>query len=481
MRAIVNMQDTAGVSNVTHLRRHSAIEQGRVNALDLLVKGKPLNEVLNQLIFSLENSTAGLKCGIMLLDATKQSLSPLVMPGFEPEFVQSLINLPISPDIGCCGAAAFHQRAFFTEDIEHHPNWIDYREDALKYNIRSCWSYPIVSPNDELLGTFSMYFEDSRLPDQDDLESLQYEARIVSVILERARNIDKLKDLNSSLEKRVNERTLELTHANILLKKALEQRNEVQSQLVEMENMAALGTMMSSLTHEINTPVGVAITAISHLRAIQEQGSQRFLAGNLKRSELEKLFKETSESAEIIERNLVRSTQLIKTFKQLSIDQHSQDTRVINLVGYIDEILLSLKPRLKRTKHLFCIDVAPDLEIVSNPGAISQLLINLIMNSAQHAFREGQTGHITLKASKHDSGKQLRLTYQDNGRGMSSNTVENLYKPFFTLARSQGGSGLGMHICYNLVVKILHGHIDCQSSINKGVTFNIDFPISTLT
>lgn len=139
--------------------------------------------------------------------------------------------------------------------------------------------------------------------------------------------------------------------------------------------------------------------------------------------------------------------------------------------------MLSLKPRLKRAKHRFCIDVDPDLEIVSNPGAFSQLLINLIMNSAQHAFRKGQIGHIHISAKLADSGKTLKLTYQDNGKGMSHNTIENLYKPFFTLARNKGGSGLGMHICYNLVVKILRGNIDCQSTINKGVTFNISFPV----
>lgn len=478
MYSQLKTQEQQSGANVKQLRRHNAIEQGRVNALDLLVKGKPLNEVLEQLIFSLEQSTEGLKCGIMLLDQSKHSLSPLSMPSFPKEFCDKFKNFPIASNTGSCGAAAFHLEPFITEDIDQHPNWVDYREDALKHNVRSCWSYPIVSPAGELMGTFSMYFPHSRLPDQDDLDSLQYEARIISVILERARNIDKLKELNITLEKRVADRTKALMDANVLLKKALEQRNEVQTQLVEMENMAALGTMMSSLTHEINTPVGVAITAISHLRTIQQEYNQRFDEGNLKRSELHNFFRESAESSEIVERNLIRSTQLIKTFKQLSIDQHSQDTRSINLCGYMDEILLSLKPRLKRAKHLFCIDIDPDLEIVSNPGAFSQLLINLIMNSAQHAFNEGQIGHIHISAKLADSGKTLNLTYKDNGKGMSHNTIENLYKPFFTLARSRGGSGLGMHICYNLVVKILRGHIDCQSVINKGVTFKINFPIT---
>lgn len=468
------------ISSFDHLRRHNAIEQGRANALDLLVKGEPLQEVLNQLIFSLENATAGLMCSVLLVNEDNATLSPFVAPSLPQRYVNALHDVPIGPDVGCCGAAAHQRKLVFTNDVETHPNWLDFKYEAREAGVRSCWSYPIISPDDELFGTFSMYFKESVMPDQDDIDSLQYESKIVALILERARNIDHLREANTNLELKVSERTKELTEANFLLKRALEQRNDVQTQLVEMENMAALGTMMSSLTHEINTPVGVAITAISHLNSIQETAANTFNQGELKKSDLQRFFNECQESCDIIERNLVRSTQLIKTFKQLSIDQHSQDARSINLCDYMDEILLSLKPRLKRTKHQFCIDIDPDLSVRSNPGAISQILINLIINSAQHAFSNDEVGHILLKARIMDYplyGKSLALTYRDNGKGMSENTIENIYKPFFTLARNSGGSGLGMNICYNLVAKVLKGQIDCQSTLGKGVEFRIVIPL----
>ena len=464
------------IPNIGHLRRHDALQNGRANALDLLVNGRPLDEVIGQLVQSLESSTDDLRCGVMLLSDDKQSLSPFVLPGFSTEYIDALSNLPVGPDMGCCGAAVHSRELTVVEDIVEHPNWLNFKGLAIKEGIRACWSYPIISPDGELFGTFAMYFSQCKVPDQDDLESLQYEAKLVSIILERARNIEQLKQANQTLEQHVQERTKELTEANLLLKKALEQRNEVQSQLVEMENMAALGTMMSSLTHEINTPIGVAITAISHLRAMQQNSFELFNKGQLKRSELEHFYQECEESSDIIERNLVRSTQLIKTFKQLSIDQHSQDARAINLCGYIDEILLSLKPRLKQTSHKFCVDINPDLEVMSNPGAISQLLINLIMNSAQHGFTQNETGHIWLRARLLNNTLELR--YRDNGKGMSEHTVENIYKPFFTHARQTGGSGLGMHICYNLVVKVLGGQIDCHSQIGKGVEFVVTFPVT---
>ena len=475
---IVELHDS---THFDHLKRHDAIERGRANALDLLVKGYPLHDVLNQLIYSLESATEGLKCAILLLDEKAQTLNPFVGPSLPADYLVSLQNTPVGDDVGCCGAAVNKRQPVWIEDIRNHPNWFENREIATRSNLRACWSQPIISPAGEVFGTFSMYYSEPMIPDQDDLDSMEYEAQIISLILERAKNIEQLKLANQQLELRVAERTKELSEANALLKKALNQRNEVQSQLVEMENMAALGVMMSSLTHEINTPVGVAITAVSYLRTIQERIVDNFKEGKLKRSELAQFFEESEESAEIIERNLLRSTQLIKTFKQLSVDQHSQESREINICNYLDEILLTLKPRLKRTQHKFCIDVDPDLHVVSNPGAISQLLINLIMNSAQHGFDTDMIGHILFKVRliEEVSGKpQLKIVYKDNGRGMDLHTLENLYKPFFTMARNSGGSGLGMHICYNLVVKVLEGHIDCRSKVGKGVEFTITFPVS---
>ncbi|GAA0855778.1 GAF domain-containing sensor histidine kinase [Aliiglaciecola litoralis] len=478
--SLLNVVDINDSRRYTHLKRHNAIEHGRANALDLLIKGKPLHEVLNQLVFSLEESTDGLRCLISLLDDSGTVLSPFVGPSLPPEFLKSQENNVVKPAVGTSAKSVQKKELIVCEDILQDPSWENHYEIIKSCGIRSCWSQPIIAPNGDVFGTFSMFFSVPSVPDQDDIESLTYEAQIISIILERANNIDQLKKANSQLEKRVKERTRALTETNILLKKALEQRNEVQLQLVELENMAALGTMMSSLTHEINTPIGVAITAISHLRALQEKTADLFREGKLKRSQLTQFYVESEESAEIIERNLVRSTQLIKTFKQLSLDQHSQVARKINVCSYLGEILLSLKPRLKRTQHKFCLDVDPDLEVFSNPGAISQLMINLIMNSAQHGFEKQEIGHILFKVRllrEVADQPMLQIVYKDNGCGMSEHTIENLYKPFFTNARQNGGSGLGMHICYNIVVKVLGGHIDCRSRIGKGVEFTITIPV----
>jgi signal transduction histidine kinase len=213
---------------------------------------------------------------------------------------------------------------------------------------------------------------------------------------------------------------------------------------------------------------------------VQQIVLQKLQEEQLKKSELVSYFNDAAEAAIIIEKNLSRADELIKTFKQLSIDQHSQELRSFNLCEYVYEVLLSLKPRLKATPHKFCIDIPTDLTINCNAGAISQLLINLIMNSAQHAFPNGSIGQIIIKArlNELDNNQQnLQLDYHDNGVGMSEETIENIYKPFFTLARGSGGSGLGMHICNNIIMKVLIGHIDCRSGPGKGVHFGLNFPV----
>jgi signal transduction histidine kinase len=224
----------------------------------------------------------------------------------------------------------------------------------------------------------------------------------------------------------------------------------------------------------------VTVTAASFLSEIQHDCFEKLQDDQLKRSELINYLKESTEASQIIERNILSANELIKTFKRLSVDQHSQDIRSFVICDYVYEVLLSLKPRLKITPHKFCVDIPADLTIESNPGALGQLLINLIMNSAHHAFAPGTDGRITIKANiEYDSAnnKKLVFIYQDNGIGMSTQTIENIYKPFFTLARDTENCGLGMHICNNIVMKVLRGTIDCRSEIGKGVEFTIAFPV----
>ncbi|MDM7859506.1 GAF domain-containing sensor histidine kinase [Alteromonas sp. ASW11-36] len=473
--------DNADTDRLAQIKSRSVIEQGRANALDQLICGASLKEVMEILVKRLEAIHPSARFSIMLVDPGNMTLSPLVAPSLSETFINALQHFPISATSGCCGAAVFTRQPVYVDNVFEHPNWQSFVSHARDANIVACWSQPLIGPDNQVYGSLAAFADESSAPTEEDSELLCYEAELLSLIIARSRNIEALKLSREELEHRVEERTKEFTEANLMLSKALDQRNEVRSQLLEMENMAALGTMMSSLTHEINTPIGVAITAATYLKAMQVKSKELFDSRNLKRSDLASFYQECGEASEIIERNLTRTSHLIRTFKQLSTDQHSQEPRPINLCGYIDEVLLSLKPRLKRFGHIFCIDVNTDLEIQSNPGAISQILINLIMNSAQHAFEPHERGHITIKAKievDRHLNEQLVMVYRDNGKGMTDHTVANIYKPFFTSARATGGTGLGMHICYNLAVDVLRGSIDCESKLGKGTTFTLRIPLN---
>lgn len=478
MRQVV--EDNDGL-HYRHLKRHSAIEFGRANALDLLVKGKPLYDILSQLIYSLESSTEGLKCSVMLLDENSNTLSPFIAPSLDFEFLKLLDKLPVSEKVGCCGAAASLRRPVFIEDITRHENWKYIPERSALGELSACWSQPIISLEGHVFGTFAMYFAEPKSPVQDDIESLEYEAKIIALILERTRNIDQLQDANLMLEKRVTERTKELTETNVLLSKALMQKNDISKQLLEKESLASLGTMVSSLTHEISTPNGVALTAASHIPTLLEETKRKLDEHNLTDTRLQEMFENLNEISDIIERNLNNSAQLIESFKRIAIDQHSQLTRLIDMYEYVDNILVSLRPHLKKTRHKFCIDIPQELAFVSNAGAISQILTNLILNSVQHGFDNGDEGKMTIRVRLIDEqfGEPiLQLVFADNGKGMDENTMTRMYEPFFTTARGSGGNGLGMHICQNLVLNQLSGHIACKSEIGLGTSFTVTFPVT---
>jgi signal transduction histidine kinase len=477
MQSFLSINPSEVVLTNRRVTQTRAIDAGRASAFSHLVNGEGLTLVLTELITALENAIRGVKCSIMLCDQESHTLSFFVGPSIPSTYAHAMYSLAIDERAGANARAAHTRQPVISANIRQDTFWDRYKTIASHAKLAACWAYPIISPSKKLLGTFSLYFEHPISPSEQNLDTIEKEAHVAAIIIERAQNIESLHKAKQDLQKKIDVSTRELEESNKLLSKALEQRNDVQKQLVEMENMASLGIMMSSLTHEINTPVGVSVTAISHLKEVQQKTRAKLDSNQLTRSELDSMFDEIDEAAFIIERNLFRSTELIKTFKQLSIDQHSADVRRFNVCDYINEILLSLKPRLKHTNLSFCIDVEPELYILSYPGAFSQILINLIMNSAIHGFKEKQAGRICIKMSRLDN--DLCLDYSDNGKGMNQHTIDNIYKPFFTLGRSMGGTGLGMNVCYNLIVKLLKGTIDCESDLGQGVRFRVRFPQSS--
>jgi len=282
-----------------------------------------------------------------------------------------------------------------------------------------------------------------------------------------------LQRINHDLERRVESRTRDFQVANEHLRRTLDDLRSAQKQLVESEKMAALGGLVAGVAHEINTPLGIGVTAASHLETESKRVAEAMRQNALKRSDLETYVGVADESSQLILRNLRRADHLIKSFKQVAVDQSSEQRRVINLREYLDEILTSLQPRIKKTRFDVQIHCPGDILVDTFPGALYQIFVNLMMNSIIHGFEGREHGAITIDASLVDD--RVILDYRDDGRGMSADVAARIFEPFFTTKRGQGGSGLGMHIVYNLVTQLLDGTVRCESAPDQGVLFRIEF------
>lgn len=255
---------------------------------------------------------------------------------------------------------------------------------------------------------------------------------------------------------------------------------ELEEKLLLSQKMAALGSLVAEMTHEINTPLSTGITGASGLLERTAQFEQLYADETMRRSDLEQYLNAVKETARIMLVNLHRAADLNRSFKIVAVDQCHEVRRRFFVKPYIEEILLSLRPKLKRTQHRITVNCPGTLEIECDPGAFSQILSNLIMNSLIHGFEQGEHGLIEIDIVQ-ESGHIL-ITYHDTGHGIPAEDLEHIFDQFFTTKRDQGGSGLGLNIVHRLVTETLQGDITCQSSPGNGTVFQLRCPQSnTLT
>lgn len=279
-----------------------------------------------------------------------------------------------------------------------------------------------------------------------------------------------------TLRKEVEDRTQQLSEKCEELKEVINEMKATKNQLIESEKMASLGSLVSGVAHEVNTPLGVSVTLASHMQDETKQLSKNLEAGLLKRSDLENYCAESSESYQMLSSNLQRAANLIRSFKQVAVDQSCEELRSFKISEYLQEVLLSLHHMLKKTQIQVKVE-APEneIEVQTYPGALAQIITNLVMNAFIHAFNNGQeSGQILLSIEYEQDNVKLKV--EDNGKGMEQDVRDKIFELFFTTKRGSGGSGLGMNIVYNLVVHRLLGTISCQSSVGKGSTFLLRFP-----
>jgi signal transduction histidine kinase len=267
----------------------------------------------------------------------------------------------------------------------------------------------------------------------------------------------------------------ELRKRNTELATSMETIQMAKDQLVESERMASLGGLVAGIAHDVNTPLGVSVTATSFLhdrvKKLQSAYENKKLTGNTMTS----FLSEAEQTITLLTNNLNRASDLISSFKQVAVDQTSEAEREINVSEYLTDVVQSLAPNFKKTQHTIDIHCPDDLSIKCAPGVLAQILTNMIMNSLIHGFEDKPKGAIILEISEQDNN--LVINYSDDGRGLDEDTLKRHFDAFFTTRRGKGGSGLGTHIMYNLVTQTLGGDIEAFSKPGEGLKYIITIPV----
>jgi signal transduction histidine kinase len=295
------------------------------------------------------------------------------------------------------------------------------------------------------------------------LKLLDMLSSLAAISIENAR-------LYKTLEEKVEERTAQLNAK-------IGELTQIRQELIQNEKMASLGRLVAGFSHELNTPIGVAVGTASILRQKSQLINQLLEQEEVDEEEFVSALSTINEASELTLSNLRRAAGLINSFKRTAVDQTSERVWKFEVKTTLEDVINTLRNQFRQTNIEIQLDCPNDLNIYSIPGALDQVLTNLILNSLKHGFKNGTIGgRIMIRVRLEE--KRLQIDYSDTGIGIAAKALEKVFEPFFTTNRAQGGSGLGMYICYNIVTSQLNGTMTCESILGKGVLFRIEFPVA---
>ncbi|GGH06698.1 histidine kinase [Alsobacter metallidurans] len=257
--------------------------------------------------------------------------------------------------------------------------------------------------------------------------------------------------------------------------RALADLRDTQQSLIEAEKLAALGGLVAGVAHEVNNPVGISLTVASALAERCKNFAGELESGQLRRSQLAAFVDQNRDAARQLVANLQRAGDLIQSFKQVAVDRSHADRRVFDLRAATEDILASLRPGLKLRRLALVVDIPDGIQMDGDAGAYGQVLTNLFLNTVTHAFADQSGGHISIVGRPRGS-EYVEIHFSDDGRGMPGEVMRQAFDPFFTTRRGQGGTGLGLHIVYNVVTQRLGGRITLSSVEGHGTTFVLVLP-----
>jgi signal transduction histidine kinase len=398
-----------------------------------------------------------LRCIAMVINGTPRSAAPALGRafGYPEHFAALLANQTIR-----------------AEDAWTHPATREFADAYLKpKDVRSVLVYPLRAKGRVAGGIYcGQSAATRRWTDEDEafLNALAEVAVRALTATERAAAEDKLILANTHLEREVAERTARLTQA-------LDDLRFTQRQLVENEKMAALGSLVAGVAHEINTPIGIGITALSHLLDEHTRLAQHYSEGKMVRADFEAFLGTVKEGADIALRNLSRSAELIKSFRRVAVHQSDERLERFDLVLAVEDVVKSVGPEMRKRGLEVVIDAPSPVPVVTYIGALEQVLTNLLINAVRHAF--DRKAHGRIRVGVRGGRRHAHLTVTDDGDGIDPQILPHIFEPFVTTKRDAGGTGLGLAITYNLVAQQLRGRITVESKPGVGSAFWVSLPL----
>ncbi|QLE55059.1 ATP-binding protein [Nostoc sp. TCL26-01] len=487
------------LQSVTHVlataierKRSDALVYTQSQVLEQVAFGMNLNEIFNHLCILLEQQLPGAYCSILVVDQDKKRLRGGAAPTLPEEFAAGVDGLMIGECAGSCGTAAYRGDSVFVNDIANDPLWADFRDFALSYNIRACWSSPFTSQTGEVLGTFAISHKLPCHPTQHHLDILKTATHIASIATETARAAAALQKANNELEIKVEERTSELKNALLDLQKT-------QAQLVHSEKMSSLGQLVAGVAHEINNPIGFIAGNLGYannyihdlldlIAVYQEQYPQLnpTIAAKIKAIDLDYLYEDLPKLMTSMRAGSERITDIVLGLRNFSRLDEAK-IKSVDIHEGIDNTLMILNHQLALGNKL------PDIQIVKNYGQLpkvscyvnqlNQVFMN-ILNNAIYALKENiehwqsttKIPSIQIKTLVVDNKKVL-ISIKDNGPGINTEIQKHIFDPFFTTKPVGQGTGLGLSISYEIVVEKHQGKLSCISALDEGTEFQMEIPI----
>lgn len=443
----------------------SDLDSGDVELAERLILDAVLNglEIARAGIWLLNDDNTAIECRLLLDRANEQELKDIVLP------------------------RAPYPAYFNALDTQRTIKAVNAHTDSATYELSEGYLTPLnigamldapIRYKGKMIGIFCCeHIGGSRQWSEDECSFIGALAdlygRALSAKENEIMNVE-LEQANQLLEQRVAERTAALENTLTELKKT-------QDQLIESEKMASLGNLVAGIAHEVNTPVGIAVTANSSAQDKLKEIDKLLNNNTLSKNALVEAMQHLNECMKISYVNLERAAKLICDFKQTAVDQSSLNLLETHLCSYLENVMHSLIPLTRNHNITVNIECDEDFTLITVPGALSQIIFNLVNNSCIHGFSDRTKNKIDVLISQDKAKQTYYITYKDNGHGMSEELISKVFEPFFTTCRGTGGSGLGMSIVYNLVTQALHGEVTAKSEPNKGVTFNFTLPLTIPT